>query len=340
MGRVTSIAHEKRAQIIAFSKAGWATRKIAEELGCSQSAVVKTKQRFEQTQSVNDRPRTGRPSKITIRDLRSIVYSVKKNRRLTSREIKADVRSYLKKDVGASTIRRLLFKYGLKGRVARKKPYISSINRKKRLKFAREHRNWTFEQWMRVLWTDEKKFNRRGSDGRVYVRRTPTEELKPYCLQGTIKGGGGSIMAWASFSASGPGPIHKFTGNVDRYDYIDMIEAIAVPYMREAMDPAAIFQHDNAPIHKAREVAECLERNNMTVLNWPPQSPDLNPIENLWTVIDEVIKEKKPANLSQLEEIIKDAWMNIPQSKCEKLVKSMQRRCIHVIKNLGYPTRY
>lgn len=335
MGRLPNLSTEKRAQVLAFTKAGWSTRKIAKEIKCNQSSVVRAKQRFSSTKGVKDRPRSGRPRALTIRDLRTIVHHVKQNRRLTSKEIQWDVRHHMKNDVGASTIRRLLFNYGLKGRVARKKPFVSQINRKKRLKFATEHRHWTTEQWSSVLWSDEKKFNKRGSDGRVYIRRSTTEEFLPCCTQGTVKGGGGSIMAWACFSAKGPGPLIKLVGNVDRHAYIDLLDTIVKPYMEEE-----VFQQDNAPIHKARDVTAYFEQNGMTVMEWPPQSPDLNPIENLWTCVDAAVKENKPKNLLELEVVVKEAWSDIPVAKCQKLIASMKTRCRDVIKNLGYPTKY
>ena len=141
MGSGPNLLTESRAQILAFTKAGWSTRKIAKELSCSQSAVVKAKQRYNDTNNYKDRRRSGRPPKLTVRDLRTIIHDVRKNRRLSSREIKSDVNNFLKKNVGSSTIRRLLFKYGLKGRVARRKPFVSQVNRRKRLNFARNHVN-------------------------------------------------------------------------------------------------------------------------------------------------------------------------------------------------------
>ena len=188
-----------------------------------------------------------------------------------------------------------------------------------------------------MLWSDEKKFNMNGSDGRVYVRRAVSEEFKPNCLQGTVRGGGnGSIMAWACFSANGPGPLIKLTGNVDRFAYIDLIDTVVAPYLGEDM----IFQHDNAPVHKARDVKDFLKEKNINVMDWPPQSPDLNPIENMWTAVDIHIKEHKPKNLAALEKVAKEAWENLNVEKCQKLIKSMKSRCKAVIRNLGYPTRY
>ena len=81
--------------------------------------------------------------------------------------------------------------FGLNGRVARKKPFMSVKKRKASLVFVREHMYWTPEQWHKVLFTDESKFNRFGSDGKTYVRRRPGEEFSPKCTKGTVKGGGG-----------------------------------------------------------------------------------------------------------------------------------------------------
>jgi len=72
---------------------------------------------------------------------------------------------------------------------ARKKPLISEKNRRARIAFAKKHLNWMPQQWSRVIFTDESKFNRFGSDGKIYVRRRKGEEFSKNCIKPTVKGG-------------------------------------------------------------------------------------------------------------------------------------------------------
>ena len=75
-------------------------------------------------------------------------------------------------------------------------------------------------------------------------------------------------------------------------------------------------------------------------MEWPPQSPDLNPIENLWSILDQQTRERRPQSDEQLFEILENGWKNIPIDKLNSLVDSMPRRCAAVIKSKGLPTKY
>jgi hypothetical protein len=93
-------------------------------------------------------------------------------------------------------MRRYLFKKGYIGRVCVKKPLLRPINKVRRLEWAKTHQAWKKEQWLRVLWSDEKKFELYNSKRRLYCRRKVGEPLRPDTVQPTVKHGGGSVMFW------------------------------------------------------------------------------------------------------------------------------------------------
>lgn len=339
MGKRKNLNNEIRQLILINKNKGKSNRHIARDLGCSEKAVRDTIKRVQATGSVEDRPRTGRPSKTSLRERRMIVRNSLKNRQMTSTQLAAQ-HNLTGQTLSKRTVQRILNKYGLFGRIARKKPFINAKNRVKRLKWAKKHRNWTVADWSRILWSDEKKFNRLGSDGRIYVRRRTGEAFRPVCLKGTVKGGGGSLMCWASFSARGTGPIHRINGIMDQVKYKNILNDVLLPFADDNLPITWIFQHDNDPKHTAKSVTKFLQDEHIKVLTWPAQSPDLNPIENLWNEVDSVVKSSCPRTLDALEIILKNAWKNISVSKCQKLVASMPSRCQAVIKSKGYPTRY
>jgi hypothetical protein len=238
------------------------------------------------------------------------------------------------------TVRRRLNKFGLFGRVARKKPLISLRNRRRRLQFARDHFNWTTAQWTRITFSDEKKFMRFGNDGTGYVWRKKGESLAPNCIRPTVKGGGGSVMVWTCICRSGSGPIHRINGIMDAQVYRNILTNVLLPYSEDNLPLNWMFQQDNDPKHTSRLVRQWFDDNQINVIDWPSQSPDLNPIENLWALADRQVKKTKPKNLNDLFANISDCWQNISPDICAKLVDSMQRRCQAVIKNFGYPTKY
>lgn len=75
-------------------------------------------------------------------------------------------------------------------------------------------------------------------------------------------------------------------------------------------------------------------------MEWPAQSPDLNPIENLWTDVKKAVWEAKPRSNSELWAVVEKSWKSIPLERCQDLVNSMKRRCSAVINNKGNATKY
>ncbi|GBL97579.1 hypothetical protein AVEN_49100-1 [Araneus ventricosus] len=83
---------------------------------------------------------------------------------------------------------------GLCSRHPTRVPLLNKCYRQLRLQWAREHRDWTMDEWKRVAWSDESRFLIHHVDGHVRVRRLPGEQLLPYCTAGHIQAGGGGIM--------------------------------------------------------------------------------------------------------------------------------------------------
>ncbi|CAJ0940739.1 unnamed protein product [Ranitomeya imitator] len=100
-----------------------------------------------------------------------------------------------------------------------------------------------------------------------------------------------------------------------------------------------VFQHDNDPKHTARATKEWLRKKHFKVLEWPSQSPDLNPIENLWRELKVRVAKRKAKNITALEEICMEEWANIPTTVCGNLVKTYRKRLTSVIANKEYITK-
>lgn len=232
----------------------------------------------------------------------------------------------------------------LPGRIARKVPLLRQANLKKRLNFALVHKTWCGpegeKKWRNILWTDETKVNLFGNDAERNVRRPKGKEFHIRFTKKTVKHGGGNVMVWGCFSWEGVGPIHLIENIMDRFVYKDLLETVMLPYAEENMPLVWRFQQDNDPKHSSKLVSEWFRDHNLNVVEWPSQSPDLNPIENLWGELKRQLSKLPCSNKKQLWENIQKAWYNIPVETCRKLISSMPKRIEAVLKNRGGYTGY
>lgn len=160
-----------------------------------------------------------------------------------------------------------------------------------------------------------------------------------YCKQ-TMKHGGGNIMVWACFSGKRLGPVHKISDKMDRFVYKEILETKMLPYAEWNMPLRWVFQQDNDPKHTSKLVKEWFQTKRIQVLDWPAQSPDLNPIENLFAIVKRRLGSSRFTNKENLLKGFKNEWKNISKSTLQNLIASMPKRCAAVIKNKGSYTKY
>lgn len=272
MSKRKNVTPDQRGQIEQLRKAGKSYRKISEELNLSVMACHQAVRHIELNGTVNNILRKRKQRKTDARTDRQMHRISEADRHKTAVDVHAEISTKIDQKISVRTVRRRLNEFGLMGRIMRKKPLISEKNRRARIAFAKEHINWTREQWSKVVFTDESKFNRLGSDGRSYVRRRIGEEFNWKCTKPTVKGGGGSVLIWGSMSINGPGPCHRIQGIMDRYVYLSIVENILLPFAEEFMPNDWIYQADNDPKHTARVVKQFLDDHNVNVMQWPAQS--------------------------------------------------------------------
>ena len=211
--------------------------------------------------------------------------------------------------LAARTVRKRLLSAGLRGCVAAKKPLLRPQSVKARLRFARQHYDWTVEQWNNVLWSDESSFQLFCGAKRAFVRRRKGERFSPQCIVPTVKHGGASLMVWGCMSGRGVGQLYLCVDTMRQDQYIRVLRNQMLPSAGTLYGEgqAFVFQQDNAPCHKARRVCDYLEHSGVEVLDWPAQSPNLNPIEHLWEVLYRTVQGKKPSSLDALWQLLSKA---------------------------------
>jgi hypothetical protein len=247
-------------------------------------------------------------------------------------------------NVCPQTVRNALNKEGLVARVKARKPLLWPRHFKARLNFCRRYKSWTAADWARVIFSDETKINQMGSDGRVYVwgkwgSKHTKREIIP-----TVKHGGGSLMIWGCMTSRGVGQMCEVEGIMDKVKYARILDhhilASACSLGMRGND--FVFQHDGDPKHRSGLVTDWIKDHKIKVLDWPAQSPDLNPIEHLWDHVKRQLNayETYPTGMHELLCRVEAEWAKIPSEVTEKLVLSMPNRIKAVIEVKGGPTKY
>ena len=162
-------------------------------------------------------------------------------------------------------------------------------------------------------------------------------------------------MVWACFTGDRLGPmIICDEGGIGANEYEDILydglfslvdDLIVIPddveEVQVANENAFVFMQDNARCHKAHDVLEFLKENNVSVMEWPAQSPDLNPIENLWSDFKERFDQRFTEVFNypskglearyRYGEVMQEVWYSQGMEMVEALINSMPRRCQAVI---------
>ncbi len=146
-----------------------------------------------------------------------------------------------------------------------------------------------------------------------------------------------SVMIWAAMSSAGVGPLCFLKSTVNADIYQEILEHFMLPSADKLYgDADFIFQQDLAA-HTAKGTKSWFNDHGVTVLDWSANSPDLNPIENLWGIVKRKMRDTRPNNADELKATVKETWASIPPQQCHKLITSMPRQIEAVIKSKRSP---
>lgn len=332
----TSLINDVASQLLQ----GKSTRVVAKNLKVSKTTV----HRIAKSKNIDLKSKRGAKKKLTTRDEKFCAKQITSGESKSVTELTKTLKDNHNINVDRRTVARALNNCGLRAGEKKKKPGLSQKNIKVRLEWAKERRDWTVEDWNRVIFSDESKINRFNSDGRSWCWFRDVNQLEDRTVKTTFKHGGGGVMVWGCMTSKGVGYLCKINGTMDQHLYKSILEGDLMNTIEfYELDPQQIiFQHDNDPKHKAKSVQEWLTNQEFDVLQWPAQSPDLNPIEHLWSEVKRKLNkfESPPKGINELWERITEVWNGIEPSTCQKLIASMPRRINDVIKAKGKWTKY
>ncbi|GBN76236.1 Transposable element Tc1 transposase [Araneus ventricosus] len=276
MGKAVDLSEFDRGEIVMARRLEMSITETARLVGCSRSAVVIIHAKWINDGDTSSRRQdVGRPCVIKEKERWRLSRLVKQNRRQTVAQLTAQYNAGPSASVSEHTVQRTLLDRGLCSRLPTRVPLMTKRHRQLHLQLAREHRDWTMDEWKRVAWSIESRFLIHHVDGRVRVRRLPNEQLLPSCRAGHTQAGGGGIMLWGTLSLAALGPVVVVEQTMKAVNYLNIIEDQLHPYMTFVFPTGnGIFQLDNAPCHKARIVLEWFEEHTdeFHLMSWLPNS--------------------------------------------------------------------
>ncbi|CAH1993541.1 unnamed protein product, partial [Acanthoscelides obtectus] len=180
-------------------------------------------------------------------------------------------------------------------------------------------------------------------DKSQFVRRRTNEKYKPECIVPTIKHPP-SVMVCSVISYKGQGALYVVDGTMNAEKYQEVLETQLLPQVKKWFNKREkpIVMHDGAPCHRAQKNTKFLAEKKVDILDWPGNSPDMNPIENVWEFLKSEVTMKAPTTKQELINILNDTWKHNPELKIkiQNCISSMPRRVEAVLAAKGGHTKY
>jgi transposase len=337
----------ERMQIVTLKTAKWSWAEIIAFMKNKFGKVINrstcqyTYRKWRKTGSVCDKPRSGRPPKLNVKEERALKRWSLADRKKSARQLSNDMRIATHKSLSKVTVLKILKKYGLRRRVAARRPLLTIRMRKRRVQWGKARKNWTLYDWKRVIFSDEKIFrmfpNRRG----VFVTRYKGERYAKGCVLPTQKHSL-EVHVWGAIGWRGVAPLKVVNGRLTAQGYVsEIVHDVAEIGTRLKPDVRRfIFEQDGARVHTAAVAMNFFRANDITILDWPGNSADLSIIENCWSYVQDRVKTEGVTNRAQLLAAVQEAWNSISPEYLHSLYRSMPSRVCAMLKANGGNTRY
>ncbi|KAK4244257.1 DDE superfamily endonuclease-domain-containing protein [Corynascus novoguineensis] len=325
---------EERAAIIAARKAGVTRKALAANFRCSPLTITRTCNHFQKHHTVKSLPRKGRPQKLTHRQVQYIKYLIKRNPHINWPALQSQ------SNTGASinTIRKALGRDFRRKWCSIKRIHITPDTAVKRLAYRKENKSKA-AMLMEGAYSDESSVQTAPNTPNGWVLRMPKHKYDKDLINihAHVKAEI-TVMVWGCIWKGGRSPLVIMERDPESkrngYSANSYIWALGEG-LRLCYRLGTLLLQDNAKIHVARKTTEWLERHGVWVLEHPPHSPDLNPIEHVWKKMKEILRRDFP-DLYRL----KNNEENLAVALIDTLIYSMPKRLRAVVRARGWYTKY
>lgn len=280
--------------------------------------------------SLQHRAGNGRRRKIGAKASRALGQFIRRNNEVTLDELAEKLHNQCKLTVSTSTISRHLHRLEYKNCLPLSTPMLTQEHKERRVEWAKEHLN---DNWKFTVFTDECSYQLFRNTIRRWSKNPKAEKKR-------IPKNRQKVHVWGAISYRGLIGFHSFQNIMDSNYYIEILEKNLISNAKRQFNNKWRFQRDNDPQHPSAKTERWLAMNVSHVMNWPSNSPDLNPIENIWNIVERRIEKRKPTNIGDLKVFLGEEWEKIEKDIIINLINSMKNRCLLVIESKGERIKY
>ena len=311
---------ERNSYIVNQRQKGFSACDLADELGITERTVRRVYATYRTTKRVGRKVGSGRKKVLTASMKLKIHRMLDGNPSLTCQQLA----SRLNNEVSDETIRLYLKRQNYSWKKRSKIPNLSEKYKKRRVNFAKSHMDIEYEN---IFFTDECTFDLNGT--------TKVWGKKAKRISKTTSTYAPKVQVWGSISSQGKAYLEVYHGTMKSKNYKELLEERFIPEAADIMGDFWILQQDGATSHTAKCVTNMLDKMEIEYLDWPARSPDLSPIENLWSILKNNVYKRNPNNVFELEDYIFEEWDRLDDVMVGRLARSFPRRLEQVIEAEG-----
>ncbi|KFM66177.1 Transposable element Tcb1 transposase, partial [Stegodyphus mimosarum] len=277
------------------------------------------------------------PRVTTPNEDRYLAVTAKRNRRSTASDLSRQLSSATGTTVSRQSVYRRLGQIGLYAHRSVRCVPLTATHCRLRLACSREHALWTPQQWACVMFSDESRFSLQSDSRQTFIWRAPGIRYHQENIIERHRYGGAGVLVWGGIILGSRTDLHVQIGTMTSQIYRDVILEQHVRLFWGAIGAQFVFMDDNARPHRANIVSECLQSEDISRMDWPAFSPDLNPVEHVWDMLGRRVADRKPLPtcLPELRRALRFEWCNIHQDPIDNLILSMPTRCTDCIVSSG-----
>lgn len=303
---------------------------VATRLNISKSTVYNYLTMWKKQIPVEEIKPQGRPPKISSSQRSILGRFVSRQEVPTSKSLARSISSAQGRSISPRTVRRHLDLMGYKNSVPRPIPLLTPIHKQRRVEWCRKHADF---DWKNVIFSDETYIE-------VNLRVTPIwhkSGARPTVSKPKFRA---KIMCWGAISMRFKSSLAIVEGTMNSNRYIETLKTYLLRNKSKKTIQQMVFQQDGASCHTSKATSDFLSTIGLTVLPWPANSPDLNPIENIWAILKQNVENRGAMTKNELVKVVSEEWDALDMELINRTINSMKKRTSQVIVRQGLKCDY